>query len=500
MWGGRRPPLDAQRWQKSRYFPVLTIIEAASAIYRDHGIANLAYARAGTDNLEATQTAVLTAVSEAKERGAKTLIIITGVPGAGKTLAGLNAVQLITQELNLEKEQAAFLSGNGPLVSVLQEALRRSAARRIKGSSRSLRSRVREIHRFVRETYDDTRAPADRLIVFDEAQRAWTSAKNLKKFGRDVSEPEMVLDIMRRHDGWAVVVALVGGGQEIHAGEAGLAAWGEALVKHSYWEVVTSPAALSGGAALAGSRLFRSDQPVNLPLRIEPALHLKVSKRSYESEVTAEWVNAVLDGNATEAAALAAKGLPVHVTRDLHLAREWLRANAKGYRRAGFIASSGAARLRAEGVETPTFEFLKSVNYVNWFLEPEGDYRSSNQLEVAMSEFEMQGLELDLTGLLWGGDLIFPAGQVLARKLRGMNWVVVSGTGDPQASADDARTRIKNKYRVLLTRFRKGMVIFVPVGSHIDQTRSTEDFDSVYKYLLRCGVGPLNRTDIGHSV
>jgi hypothetical protein len=487
-WGGRKTFIDANEWNNSRYFPVPTIIQAASAVYRDHDVKELAHSRAGTDNLETTQKAIAAAVRDAMQRGVKKLLVITGVPGAGKTLAGLNAVQLLAQELDLDLEQASFLSGNGPLVAVIQEALKRSVGSRKRGVARSVRSRVREVHRFVRDSYGDNRAPADRLIVFDEAQRAWTAAKNLKKFGRDVSEPEMVLDIMGRHEGWAVIIALVGGGQEIHGGEAGLAAWGDAIAKHSGWEVVTSPEAILGGASVAGSRLFREGN-LDIP-RIEQAhaFHLAISKRSYETEVTAAWVNAVLDGRVEEANALAANELPIYVTRDIHIARCWLRANAKGNRRAGLIASSGAARLRADGVEPPTFNFLGGIDYVKWFLEPAGDHRSSNQLEVALSEFEMQGLEIDLAGLLWGGDLVFPGGQVVARALKGRKWCLVAGTGDPQAAADDPRTRIQNKYRVLLTRFRKAMVIFVPTGSPDDMTRAQGDFDSVYKYLLHCGV------------
>jgi len=374
---------------------------------------------------------------------------------------------------------------------VIQEALKRSIGRRTGGTARSVRSRIREIHRFVRDTYTDIRPPADRLIVFDEAQRAWTAAKNLKKFEREISEPEMVLEIMGRHNGWAVIVALVGGGQEIHGGEAGLAAWGDAIAKHGQWEVITSPEAVLGGPSVAGSRLFRETPGVRPIVRLDSALHLAISKRSYETDVTAAWVNAVLDGREEEARTLAADRLPIHLTRDIGAARCWLLARTKGHRRAGFVASSGAARLRADGVETPTFSFLGGIDYVKWFLEPAGDHRSSNQLEVAMSEFEMQGLEIDLAGLLWGGDLVFPQGQVVARRLKGRKWCEVGGIGDPQASADDPRTRIQNKYRVLLTRFRKGMVIFVPVGSADDLTRAAVDFDSVYQYLLRCGVCPL---------
>jgi hypothetical protein len=492
QWGGKGAPLEASEWNNSRYFPVPTIVQAASAIYSDHNVKDLANSRAGTDNLETTQKAVAKSVRDARLRGVKKLLVITGVPGAGKTLAGLNAVQLLAQELDLEVEQASFLSGNGPLVAVIQEALKRSLGASRHALGRSVRSRIREIHRFVRDSYGDSRAPADRLIVFDEAQRAWTAAKNLKKFKRDVSEPEMVLEIMGRHDGWAVIVALVGGGQEIHGGEAGLAAWGDTIAKHPEWEVVTSPEAVVGGPSVAGSRLFREGYSAVTKVEREPALHLAISKRSYETDVTAAWVNAVLDGHAEEALQLAAKDLPIYLTRDLKVARSWLLAKAKGNRRAGLVASSGAARLRAEGVETPTFNFLGGIDYVKWFLEPAGDHRSSNQLEVALSEFEMQGLEIDVAGLLWGGDLVFPEGKVVARTLRGRKWCVVDGMGDPQASADDPRIRIQNKYRVLLTRFRKGMVIFVPLGSTDDPTRAPADFDSVSEYLLGCGVRSLN--------
>ena len=490
-WAGKKSHVDPLAWDRSRYFPVPTIIEAASAVYLNHDVQDLANSRSGQENLKATQDAILEAVRDAMARNIKKLIVVTGVPGAGKTLAGLDAVQKLQHKLDLSSEQASFLSGNGPLVSVLQEALKKSVGRRKKGVARSIQSRIREMHRFVRDSYGDARPPADRLIVFDEAQRAWTAKKNMKKFGRDISEPEMVLEIMGRHEGWAVIVALVGGGQEIHGGEAGLAAWGDALSRNDKWEVLTAPEALRGGPAVAGSRLFRSAPPKTVLIEEAQSLHLAISKRSFETEVTAAWVNAFLEGRQKECAALASHGLPLHVTRDIKKARDWLRRHAGGNRRIGLVASSGAARLRAEGVEPPTFSFLGGIEYTKWFLEPDGDHRSSNQLEVALSEFELQGLEIDLVGLLWGGDLIFPGSNVVTRKFTSTRWKNIDGTGDAQASADDHCTRILNKYRVLLTRFRKGMVIFVPPGSPDDPTREPKEFDSVYDYLLKCGVKPI---------
>ena len=492
LWGGRDTAIDALSWNASRYFPVPGIIQAASEVYAGHDIRDLAYNRAGDDHLRTTQEAITELVARAQADGLKQLIVVTGVPGAGKTLAGLNVVQVLARRLNLEKEQASFLSGNKPLVNVLQTALRRSIGARKKGAARSVRSRIREIHRFIKDSGENGHAPADRLIVFDEAQRAWTAAHNLKNFGRDRSEPELVLELMGRHEGWAVIVALVGGGQEIHTGEAGLAAWGDAITKHPEWNVVTSPEAISGGSSVAGSRLFRDVSIAAKQVKQHPALHLAISKRSYESVVTAAWVNAVLDGRSDEAQRLSTQGLPVYITRDLEVARSWLTANAKGDRRAGLIASSGAARLRANGVEAPAYKFLQGIDYVKWFLEPAGDHRSSNQLEVAMSEFEMQGLEVNFVALLWGGDMVFPNGKLVARTLRGTKWCEVSGMGDPQASAADPRTKILNKYRVLLTRFRKAMVIFVPRGASLDPTRAPADFNSVFAFLVNSGVRTLD--------
>jgi hypothetical protein len=315
----------------------------------------------------------------------------------------------------------------------------------------------------------------------------------------------MVLEIMGRHEGWSLVIGLVGGGQEIHSGEAGLSAWGDALATNEEWAVWTSPEALEGGPSIAGKRLFEG---VGIPVeRVvkRPELHLAIPKRSYEAENNARWVNAVLDGRIGDARACAGTALPVFVTRCLQEARRWLALRVASNRRSGLVASSGAARLRGEGVEPPTFKFLSGIDYASWFLRPKGDVRSSNQLEVAMSEFELQGLELDHVGLLWGGDLIFPDDSPRTRRFRGCAWVAGDvpyptseqiGQGDnevdDQRSAVNYRTLTLNKYRVLMTRYRKAMVVFVPPGDPDDPTRFPAEFHQVERYLLKCGARPLS--------
>jgi hypothetical protein len=501
------PALVPAAWDSSRYFAVPTLVEAAAAIYDQHDIREISHSRAGQDNLDATQNALSEAARHARDTKSKILCVVTGVPGAGKTLAGLNAISTLVKSLNLEQEQAAFLSGNGPLVNVLRKALgltlSKQRGRRV--TARSLESVIQEMHRFVRDSYESGKPPAHRAIVFDEAQRAWSRTKNREKFARDVSEPEMVLEIMGRHPGWSLVIGLVGGGQEIHSGEAGLSAWGEALAKHGEWAVWTSPEALEGGPSIAGSRLFEGG--VRIPAgRIvrRPEFHLAIPKRSYEAENNARWVNSLLDGRVGDARACAGTDLPVFVTRCLREARRWLASRVAPNRRSGLVASSGAARLRADGVETPTFKFLSGIDYASWFLRPKGDVRSSNQLEVAMSEFELQGLELDNVGLLWGGDLLFPDDTPRTRRFRGCTWVAADGVRSSQDGIEqdddeeiDQRGAVTghaltlNKYRVLMTRYRKAMVIFVPPGDPEDPSRLPADFDRVERYLLNCGAQPL---------
>ncbi len=484
--------IDQQTWSKARYFPVPQVVEAAVAAFNGHSVENIAISRADPNSLDRSKKLLTDAVATAKKDSSKILCVLTGVPGAGKTLTGLNAVSKITSELNLDEEQAVYLSGNTPLVKVLREALYRDRKKKnLRVTKAKLEVMIQEMHRFVLDNHLSGRPPVPRMIIFDEAQRAWSLERNLKKFDRNSSEPSMILEIMDRIQGWAVIVALVGGGQEIHDGEAGLEEWGRAIMDFPHWKVWTSPAALDGGPAVAGSRLFSADQKTFVDVKIQEELHLDVSLRSLDSEYSAAWVNAALSGDHVSAFNLAKNGLPIYVCRDLQNLKNWLLAKQIGSRRTGLVASSAAERLRAYGVETPTFGFMQGIDYVRWFLDELPDVRSSNQLEVAMSEFEVQGLELDYVGLVWGPDLIFPNGQPLVRKFGSNQWKVKPLKSSQGTGSDRAKREGLNRYRVLMTRYRKEMVIYVPKGDAMDSTRSPEDFDSVYEYLNECGIRDL---------
>ena len=346
---------------------------------------------------------------------------------------------------------------------------------------------IQNVHVFVREGQEKSdKPPVEKVVVFDEAQRAWNADQNRKKNGLDVSEAETMLSIMDRHQDWAVLIALVGGGQEIHNGEAGLAEWGKTLLeKFPGWKIAVSPMALEHDPSTAGHRLFADGNAGSLAIQKEPSLHLKVNQRSFRAQKLTEWVEAALAGDATKAAAIVPdlREFPFALTRSLQTARQWLQKHARGQQRAGLVASSGAIRLRADGLELSSgFRQGNRDIYVNWFLNRPPDIRSSNQLEVAASEFECQGLELDWVGLCWGGDFSYDitSGGWLFRNFSGSRWGSLKNEID--------RQYLLNTYRVLLTRARRGLVLWIPQGDISDETRLPSSFDSTADYLIRCGL------------
>ena len=480
-----RVALDGRAWLAAPYRPVPTIIEAATMLYARNGVAEIAAARADTQNLTRTTEAIRRAVRNAQAKGEKRLVVVTGIPGAGKTLCGLNAV--FAPEAG---PHAAFLTGNVPLVEVLRAALVQDAMHRgecgREEATRRAKQRLQNVHRFLEDNAPDPRqaAPPDRLIVFDEAQRAWNAAKarlgtRNKPSKLTMSEPAHTLEIMGRHAGWAVIVALIGNGQEINTGEAGLREWGDCV-------------AASGGAwrAIAAPRAVGAD-PVQCIaqdwapwLDRDEALDLTVPVRSVRDTAGAAWVDALLRGAVAEARAIAdsTPDLPFLVTRDLDVLRGALRSLARGQRRAGIVAAAGAKRLRAEGLG------VQAEDVADWFLKRWPDVRASDALETFATEYDCQGLELDIAGLAWGGDLLWQGNAWTPRRFAGRAWQTVR-------NAEEQR-HILNTYRVLLTRARYETVIWVPRGSdHADPfhdaTRKGAELDAIADLLLDCGARPL---------
>jgi len=474
-------PISHVDWDHSDYQPTPTIIEAAQTLYAGNNVAEISRCEAGIDNLTRTTQAALTAIESAREMGSKLICFITGVPGAGKTLAGLSIVH--NHGLH-EGELGVFLSGNGPLVKVLCEALARDHKSKAGCSLVQARGHVetfiQNVHRFVSEYYEEVhKIPPDRVIIFDEAQRAWDAEQSRRKFKRPFSEPEVMLEIMSRHSGWAVVIALVGVGQEINRGEAGLPEWGRALSERfPDWNVLISDE-LARTLGDGGSLFSSTGESARL--HFDPSLHLRVSVRSFRTESTSLFIDALLKLEPDEARQILAgmDSYPIKLTRSLDSARDWLRARQRGTRRTGLIASSGARRLRAHGLDVTA-----DLDVENWFLNSSDDVRSSHSLEMPATEFGVQGLELDWTGVCWGGDLIPDGINWTYRKFRGTKW----------QSVRDERTQryIVNKYRVLLTRAREGMVIWVPPGEVRDPTRPPRLYDRIAAYLADCGIRSLD--------
>ena len=479
--------MDVAAWEQSSYKPTPTIIEAAQALYQNHDVEGITRSDAGAKNLSATANCISNIIEQAKQGNKKAICFVTGVPGAGKTLAGLN---IANQRLKVaEDEHAVFLSGNGPLVQVLQEALARNRAikNKIKKETalKETRAFIQNIHHFRDEYLKNSQAPTEKVVVFDEAQRAWNQHQTSKfmsqKRGQsdfNQSEPEFLIEVMNRHQNWCVIVCLIGGGQEINTGEAGLVAWMQAL-QSSYpdWQVHYSNLIVNQDNYLqdAAIKSWLSTTGVE-----QNHLHLATSVRSFRSEKVSAWVHALLDMD-EQAKSLwkeIQSNYPIVLTRDLQKAKAWVKAQAKGSERYGLVASSGARRLKALGVHVKN-----EIDVANWFLNPKYDVRSSYFLEDVATEFDVQGLELDWVCLAWGDNFYYQDNQWHYQSFKGCKWQNINKEEDKQFT--------KNAYRVLLTRARQGMVIWIPESSESDNTRQKEFYDGTYQYLKSIGINEL---------
>ncbi len=482
--------MDADAWSLASYHPTPTIVEAARSLYAQHSVEAIARFDAGAQNLNVTSRRIEELVDEAQAKGLKRICFVTGVPGAGKTLVGLN---LATRRRDAhEPTHAVFLSGNGPLVAVLCEALTRDEFERSKNSPQKLRKGeirtkvkafIQNVHHFRDDGLIDSGPPIEHVVIFDEAQRAWNlrqtanfMQRKKNRPGFSQSEPEFLISYMDRHQDWAVIVCLVGGGQEINTGEAGIEAWIEAVHRSfPQWEMFISSRLTDSEYATNETVSVVQERPQT---HLDDSLHLAVSMRSFRAENVSAFVKALLDCDDAQAkrtfAELAPK-FPIAVTRDIETAREWVRSKARGTERYGLVASSKAMRLKPHAIDIRV-----SVDPVHYFLNERHDTRSSYYLEDAATEFQVQGLELDWACVAWCGDFRFNGSAWNYHDFRGDRWCNI-------ANADN-RTFLRNAYRVLLTRARQGMIIFVPPGDSNDPTRLPEFYQPTYEYLTGVGI------------
>lgn len=497
-------------WARSRYAPTPTIIEAARSLYLNHSVADITKSEAEGAQLNSTTQYVQEVIAQTKAAGTKSICFVTGVPGAGKTLVGLNVA--VQQEA--DQDLAVYLSGNGPLVQVLTEALTRDkqAQEKAKGNKITKKEAEREVKRFIqiihryrdnmlnkvkvvdgvleidstKELKDETAGygEVENIAIFDEAQRSWDKEhianwlKRKKGFADfPMSESEFLIWSLDQRPDWAVIVCLVGGGQEINTGEAGIGEWIRALNEaFPQWNVYISSQLTAKEYAEGHVKDLLANNP---KVTYSDHLHLGVSMRSFRAESLSHIVHYILDGDmdkARDTYTQIADRYPIVLTRDLSKAKAWLRERARGNERYGLLVSSKAYRLKPLAIDVRC-----KPDTVHWFLDDINDVRSSLFLEDAASEFDVQGLELDWTCLVWDGDL----------RRQDNNWAFYEfsgGTKWNRINKEDRKSYLINAYRVLLTRARQGMVICVPEGSTDDPTRQPAFYDGTYEYLKSLGL------------
>lgn len=482
--------IDANQWESGRYCPTPTIIEAAMALYNNHSVSEITRSDASAINLSQTAASISEIISLSRENAHKSICLVTGVPGAGKTLVGLDVA---TKHINPDDDlYSVYLSGNGPLVKILCEALARDrvmrgaeAGEKVKiGTARSdVKTFIQNVHHFRDECLlDKLRPPIEHVAIFDEAQRAWnmeqTSSFMLRKKNTpdfNQSEPEFLISCMNRHEDWAVIVCLVGGGQEINTGEAGIGEWIDSI-NRSFpdWHIHISSRLTD---TEYNAEKILEEMKLRQQVTYHDGLHLAVSMRSFRAEDVSLLVKQMLDLEVDSARQTYEKvrgKYPLVITRDLSKAKKWLKGQARGSERYGLVVSSQAERLKPHAIDVKS-----PMDPVHWFLDKKDDVRSSYYLEDAATEFHVQGLELDWACVIWDADFrYFPAGWS-HHSFCGNRWNNIK--------KEERQQYLKNAYRVLLTRARQGMVLVVPEGDADDPTRSSQFYDGTFGYLKEIG-------------
>ena len=526
-------------WIISPYAPTPTIIEAAKSLYENHSVEDITRHEADKVSTDRTISYILDVIQKSKKNQEKSICFVTGVPGAGKTLVGLDVAVKQTyqgQDEPVEEEQAVYLSGNGPLVAVLTEALAQDNFKKCKAngerkkitdSRREVSKSIQIIHRYrdnmlakiknpvengVLEI-DPTKAvkmansgfgEVEHVAIFDEAQRSWTHkrlADYLKRGGTygnklkvpnfPLSEAAFLIWSLDQREDWATIVCLVGGGQEINTGEAGISEWIKALNEQfPHWNVFISPKLTDAEYAEGRVNELLKD---NSKVTYSEDLHLSVSLRSYRAEKLSAFVHALLSFDANAAALYdeIKDKYPIVLTRDMAKARKWLHDKVRGTERTGVLVTKESARFKPLAIHVlPSGD----ENAVHWFLDDKTDVRSSNYLEDAATEIQVQGLELDYTCLLWDADMRCENGKWHFYRFNGQSkWTEQTGNTE---SKQELQKYMLNAYRVLLTRARAGMVICIPRGNPNktvngfweDSTRLPEFYNGTYQYLKSLGI------------
>lgn len=484
--------IDFERWFKSPYHPTPTIIAAAVEAYATHDISKIAQSEAGQNNINACEKEINRIIAYAQCEKKKCICFVTGVPGAGKTLVGLDVVA--KNLANGTDGFSVYLSGNGPLVKVLRAALKKSAKERNlvgRETESAINALIQNSFAFKRDNAMGTTPPTEKILIFDEAQRVWDEKKMKEKHNEPemaLSEPNLLYKIMDRHQDWAVMICLVGLGQDIYDGEVGINEWFKCGIEQfPEWELFYSNSIFDQSEdKLIDRKLIESCSRCHNVT----ALHLKTSVRSFRADKQCKFVDYLLDNNPIEAKNIykdISCKYPIYVTRDLMLAKRWVKSQVRGSQRCGLLASSKALRLMAEGIYVP-----KDINVEKWFLAEPEDPRSSNRMEIAASEFKVQGLEVDWAIVGWDLDV--------RRNSDNSDWNyhtinATSGLWTKNEKKDRDKRYMLNAYRVLLTRARQGMVIYVPKGVDMedDETRPSFLYDMIYDYLHNsCGIQVLS--------
>lgn len=463
-----------------KYSPRPSVVEAAVALVAALDDRNVTTGLSDTDELSRLISKVKDAIANACAKSLKQIIVVSGAPGAGKTLVGLRIAhdRSIQDLLGQNFGTPLYLTGNGPLVEVLVESLARDEVKRL-GTSKSVsisraNSKVRGIHAV---TEGRLRIESN-VIVFDEGQRVWTeNHMQTKGKGPDVkSEAEEILKYLEKLP-WAIAVVLLGEGQEINTGEEGIETWAKAVVNRNLinrdtWSLTTPHPVRTKDLGLSN-------------FKIDLDLQLKTIRRTNNAADVSGWVEQFLSANFQEAGRMKEKfgEFPIFITRDLNVAKNWLKNSAaKDVSRAGLVASSRSKRLVTYGVDAVA-EANRSFNWAGWYLNNLPNLNSSSALEVAATEYKCQGLELDWVGVCWSWDMVFVSGAWQARTLDSAkaNWTITKKKAIFQINA----------YRVLLTRSRKGLIIWIPEGDDKDSSRNRSEMDLVARKFLQSGASQI---------